>query len=511
MRWTRIRVSAVGMVILLIALLPFINSCDSQPTAVPEEPVALVSVTPNVDTMLTGENIQFLVELNCQHGHVLDRPVTWESSDPTIALIDATGKLTAISRGTVTIIARSEGKEGMAVIRVEAPANAVSVEPALVTLDIAETVQLTAVVTDPNGSQMNRPVVWNSLNSSVVRVSNTGLATAVAPGMAAVRANSDGKTGEATITVRVPVAAVTVTPDAGTVSLGQTIQLNAVPRDAGGVALIDRPVVWTSGNPALATVDQNGLVSALGVGNVTISATSQGRAGHATITIRVPVATVQVAAPGKEPLAAGATAQFTVTLLDANGNTLTDREVTWSSSDPAIATVDENGLVTGVAHGSVTISATCEGRTGSAGIQVTGESTTLGNNLSWPVVFSEGIGVTGLAVSTDPGVRPTAEENITVDALPFWYNGNVANYGTYSTQQSANVWQAEWVDGSAAGVQQAEVAWGDNLTHHSFNTHSMIRVEVGLSAFTSPQLAGFVMTSLYGTGEAEMQGTDGTL
>ncbi len=183
----------------------------------------------------------------------------------------------------------------------------------------------------------------------------------------------------------------------------------------------------------------------------------------------------------------------------------------WSSSDNAIATVDHDGLVTGVARGTATITVMSEGKSASASVRVAGEVTTVGNNLSYPVVFTEGIGLTGLAVTTDPGVRPTAEENILVDQLPFWYAGNVADYNdTYYLQQGANTWQAEWLDGTTAGMQQAEVAWGDNLTGVEFNTHQNIRIEVVLNDFGGRQLSGFNMTALYGTGEAEMQGTDGT-
>jgi len=141
---------------------------------------------------------------------------------------------------------------------------------------------------------------------------------------------------------------------------------------------------------------------------------------------------------------------------------------------------------------------------------VVGEGGTYGNNLSWPVVFAEGYGLTGELVSADPGLRPTAEEGVLVDVLPFFWSGNVADYGVYYTQQSANTWQAEWADGSTMGTRSAEAAWGDNLTHQTWNTHSVIRVELALTDLGIGTLMGFPMTPLYGTGPDEMQGTDGT-
>lgn len=84
-----------------------------------------------------------------------------------------------------------------------------------------------------------------------------------------------------------------------------------------------------------------------------------------------PVASI-VVAPADASIAAGATVQLQATVTDASGATLTGRKITWSSSDGAIAAVSGSGMVTGVASGSATITATCEGKTATAAIAVTG-------------------------------------------------------------------------------------------------------------------------------------------
>jgi uncharacterized protein YjdB len=473
--------------------------------------VELIKVTPEVDTTLVGQTVQFAVTATCHCGDTLtDRTVTWQSSNPAVALVSPTGLVTGVSRGTAVIDATSEGVSGLAGISVLAIVDGVTIEPAVVTLDIGETAQLTAALRDPDGNVLNRPIVWGSDNPTVVAVDANGMITALATGTVNITATSEGKVGAAAITVRVAVNSVEVTPAEAAVSVGGTLQLTATPRDAGGAPL-ERPVAWTSADPAIATVNATGLVSAVATGEVTISATSQGKAGGARITVRVPVASVTISDPGEEPVPPGGTLQLTAAAFDATGAPLAGRTFIWSSSDNAIATVDHDGLVTGVARGTATITVMSEGKSASTSVRVAGEVTTVGNNLSYPVVFTEGIGLTGLAVTTDPGVRPTAAENILVDQLPFWYAGNVADYnGTYYLQQGTNTWQAEWLDGSTAGMQQAEVAWGDNLTGVEFNTHQNIRIEVVLNDLGGRQLSGFNMTALYGTGETEMQGTDGT-
>lgn len=473
--------------------------------------VELMAVTPEVDTTLVGQAVQFAVTAKCHCGDTLtDRTVTWQSSNPAIALVSPTGLVTGVSRGVAVINATSEGVSGTAGISVLAIVNGVTVEPAVVTLDIGETAQLAAALRDPDGNVLNRPIAWASDNPAVVSVDANGLITALATGTANISATSEGKVGASVITVRVAVNSVEVTPAVGAVSVGATLQLTATPRDAGGGPL-DRPVVWTSSDPAIATVNATGLVTGVATGPVTITATSQGKAGTAALTVRVAVASVMLSDPGGEPVAPGGTVQLTAVAFDGNGVALVGRNFTWSSSDNAVATVDDTGLVKGVAQGTANITATTEGKSGSVSIRVAGEVTTVGNNLSYPVIFAEGVGITGLAVATDPGVRPTAAEGILVDALPFWYAGNVKDFqDAYYLQQGTNTWRAEWADGSQGDAQQAEVAWGDNLTGVEFNTHQNIRIEVVLNAINGPQLTGYNMAVLYGSGETEMQGTDGT-
>ncbi|MEZ4416514.1 MAG: Ig-like domain-containing protein [Gemmatimonadota bacterium] len=232
--------------------------------------------------------------------------------------------------------------------------------------------------------------------------------------------------------------------------------------------------------------------------------------------------------PASGSVHVGESLALTVEVLDPNGIPLTE-PVYWSSSDPGIAEVDNSGNVTGKATGSVVITAMSGGIKGTASISVTqpggggpggpgGEPPEegYGNNLSWPVIFAEGLGITGLPVGSDPGVRPTAAEGITVPSnAAFFWSGNVPDFEVggvqYYQQKSANTWRAQWADGSAAGLQSAEVDWGDNLTHHTWNTHSIIRIEHTLVAWQSAAAAGFNMAYLSGTGPSELQGTDGSM
>ncbi|MEP7384665.1 MAG: Ig-like domain-containing protein [Gemmatimonadota bacterium] len=148
------------------------------------------------------------------------------------------------------------------------------------------TTQLTAVTKDASGNVLtNRAIAWSSSAPAVASVSTLGLVTALTPGSASIVATSEGQSGSATITVIAPVASVTL--DATTASLvpAQTLQLTATAKDAAGAALSGRPIAWSTSAATTATVSTAGLVTAVGPGSATITATSEGKSATATVTV----------------------------------------------------------------------------------------------------------------------------------------------------------------------------------------------------------------------------------
>jgi hypothetical protein len=158
------------------------------------------------------------------------------------------------------------------------------------------------------------------------------------------------------------VAALTVSPGgAQLLRTATTLSLTAEPRDGSSSSIAGcRPVTWTSSNPAIATVSSVGLVSGVSEGTVSITATSGSISSAVAISV-TPVASV-VANPVALTLLPGQTYVTTASVRDASGASLTGRTVTWSSSDPSVATVSSVGLITGVAAGSATLVATSDGQ-----------------------------------------------------------------------------------------------------------------------------------------------------
>ena len=175
-----------------------------------------------------------------------------------------------------------------------------------------------------------------------------------------------------TVTVAVvPVATVTLVPSAFSLTPGGTQTLTATVKDSSGNVLVGKVVTFSSSNTSIATVNSAGVVTGVSQGSATITATSEGKTATAAATITAAAVSTVVVSPASFTVEAGSTYQLTATPKDVSGTVLIGRTVVWGSGTPAKATVSSSGLVTGVAGGAVTITATCETKTGSSSGTVT--------------------------------------------------------------------------------------------------------------------------------------------
>lgn len=195
------------------------------------------------------------------------------------------------------------------------------------------------------------------------------------------------------------VSSVSVTPSSASIAVGATQQLSAAPLNSSGTLVTGKTATWSTSSAATATVDAAGLVRGVDAGTATITATVDGKAGSASVTVTaLPVATLTLS-PTALAVTVGGTGTLAATPKLASGASVTGRTVTWSSGSAAVATVSAGGVVTGVALGSAVITATCEGRNATALVTV-GPSTTVSFTLSGRVVEAAGTpGVAGARVS----------------------------------------------------------------------------------------------------------------
>jgi len=348
---------------------------------VTQAPVASIDITPVSPTVAAGLTLQLNAVARDAAGNVLTgRVIAWgPSSNTAAATLGATGLVTGVSPGTTSITASSEGRSSSVTLTVTpAPVASLDVTPTSPSVVAGTTVQMSAVPRDAAGNTLTgRLIGWVSSNTAVATINSaTGLAAGVTAGTTTLTATSEGRSGSVTLTVTaaaVAVASVDITPTAPVVAVGQTLQMSAVARDAGGNALPGRVITWVSNNSAVATINPaTGLVTGASASTTTLTATSEGRSSTVTLTVNpVPVASVDIT-PAAPTVQVGQTVQLTAVPRDAGGNALTGRVIAWASSNTAFATVNPaTGLAAGVSVGTATVSATSEGRSGNVTLTVT--------------------------------------------------------------------------------------------------------------------------------------------
>lgn len=433
------------------------------------KPVSAVILSPGQGSVTVGQTLQISAQVTDAQGTVLSgRPVSFSSSNASIATVNGSGVVTGVAPGNVTITATSEGKTGTATVTVTPiPVAKVVVSPGEPNVSVGQAIQLTATAQAAGGQELpGRAASWSSGAPSVASVSQTGQVTGLSAGTAIIFANIEGAVGTATVTVRpIPVGSVVVTPPSATVAVGGAVQLSASVRSESGAELPGRLVGWTSSNEDVAVVSGEGRVSALKVGTATITASSEGKSGTATVTvIPAPVASVTVTPPTATVIV-GQTVTLAAKTFDGGGGELTGRAVTWSSSNTGIATVSQAGVVSGVAPGVATITATSEGKSGSSTVTV---------NAPAPAPVN--------SVTVDPtSVSLTTGGTRQVTATPRDAQGNALT-GRAVTWQSANTNVATV---SAAGLITAVAPGNTTVTATSEGKSGSVAVTVTAPAIAS--------------------------
>lgn len=292
--------------------------------------------------------------------------MTAKSSDESVATVDiASGTVKAVSSGTATItVSHEDGISQQCEVTVrDVTAISLPSETALAT-NSSTTLKPTvkpAAITSPR-------LTWSSSDTDIVTVDENGTITGKKEGTATVTATSrSGKTASTRVTVAyVAAESVALDRNSADIAIGETMELTAKITPA---LVSNGDITWTSSNPAVASVDENGAVTGLASGTADITATVDGITSEKCT---VKVSPVSVASVTLDKTSAvmvmNATESLTATVLPENA---TYRAVTWTSSNPNVASVDENGVVTANAQGSAVITAgTREGVTAECSITV---------------------------------------------------------------------------------------------------------------------------------------------
>ncbi len=304
---------------------------------------------------------------------------TWASSNPGVATIGInTGVAAAVSCGTTTIQAEFMGVVGQTTLTVSCPAlQSINVFPSNPTIQLGQPgsqLDALAVYSPPqSNNNITASAIWASSNAGVATIGmNTGVATAVSCGTTTIQASFMGFGGQTLLTVpcTTPVLqSITLFPSSPTIpQASETTQFIALGVSSPPTNNNDltSAATWASSNVGIAmfeTASTPSLVTAVGCGTTTITAESQGVVGQTLLTVPCtsPLLQSLTVLPSNPTIQqSGQTSQF-VALGTVNGvQTDLTSIVAWSSSNVAIATIDNGGLATTVSCGTTTISAEYE-------------------------------------------------------------------------------------------------------------------------------------------------------
>ena len=284
-----------------------------------------------------------------------NKTVVWSSSDSTVASVDENGTVSALKTGSAIISAVTEDGNYKAecTVTVVTPVSSVSLNKHELILDAGSSEVLTAAVLPADA--YDKSVIWASSDETIASVNTNGKVTANKTGTAVITVTTTdgGFTDSCTVSVTTRVTGITLNKNNLVLETGkqETLIVQIVPDDAS-----NKTVFWNSSNNTVATVDENGTVSAIKTGSAVISAISEDGSFTAECTVTVVAAVSSVSLNKHElTLESGTAETLIASILPANAY---NKSITWSSSNSAVASVSSIGEVTAVKTGTAVITVT---------------------------------------------------------------------------------------------------------------------------------------------------------
>jgi len=333
-----------------------------------------IAVKPEAATIAKQTTQQFTVTGTFSDGstrNLTNQVTSWTSSATAVATVAPSGLVSGLTPGSATITANVGSVSDSTLLTVSnATLSSIAVAPSGASLQPNAKLNFTAVGTFSDSSTQNLTgqVTWSSDNTAAATVSNLsgtkGVVKGVAAGTANIIAAMLGVTGSSPVTVTSAVLTsikVSTTGAPFTAPAGQVQYMATGTYSDGSTQNLTTAVTWSSSNPAVATITQNGLATGQGAGSTTITATQDSVVGTTELAVTASkLVSVSVTSPNSSSKLASQTSvqlKATGTFEDGTTQDLTD-SATWTSSDATVATVSStNGVVRGVAPGTATIRA----------------------------------------------------------------------------------------------------------------------------------------------------------
>ena len=339
----------------------------------------IVSLTVSPDGLTLGMGIkqQYTATATYTDGSSQDlvSGVTWTSSDSTVAGIDSNGLATTAGQGTVTITATAGSFSDTATLTV-VPASlvSISVTPAIPSIALGTDQQFIATGNFDDGStQQLTSVTWSSSDLNVASINAAGLATSTGSGTVTITASSGSVSGTASLTVTAAtLVSITVTPGNSGMAIGTTKQFTATGTFSDSSTQdITASVLWGSASPSVANINNQGLATSVGAGTTTITATVGSVTGSTGLTVSVVNLVSLAITPANPRIQQHTLIKFTAIGTFSDGSTTSNLGgLSWKSSKPQFASIRSTGVANGKKLGTVTITVSASGVSGTTTLTV---------------------------------------------------------------------------------------------------------------------------------------------
>ncbi|MBM4781838.1 MAG: hypothetical protein GQE15_29520 [Archangiaceae bacterium] len=372
----------------------------SAPVTVTAAAISSIELTPRTVTISGNGVVSVRARATYADGSQSDvtEQALWSSDDVNIAPVSnvagARGQVRGLGGGSTIIHATLGSIRAQADVTVQAATlMSLDVSPAMVSVEAGRTTSLRAVAwfSDNTTRDVTQQATWTSLTPTVATVTNSGttrgLVRGLSNGVTTIQVSFQGQTSSSTVNVAPPaLMQVSISPGAMTVPLGLPAGFEATAAYSDGTAFpVTDQVQWTSSNPAVAEVllsQGYAYLDSKQAGTVVITATMMGVApARATVTITSATLSRIDVTPARPFLPVGAYVELNASGIYSDLTTQYLRyAVSWTSSDPSVATVgngqQDKGFVTALRAGTTTITATYNGVSSSTVLTVTSATLT---------------------------------------------------------------------------------------------------------------------------------------
>ncbi|OPA74059.1 hypothetical protein BVG16_25240 [Paenibacillus selenitireducens] len=305
--------------------------------------------------------------------------IAFQSSDAKVASISVSGLITAHAAGITTITATYQGFSATYSLSVFAsPIQELKLNP-LTDMSVGNTQQVTVSAVHENGEEevLTSGVEFTSTQPTVASISLNGLITAHTAGITTITAAYQGFSATYSLSVLAsPIQELKLNP-LTSMNVGNTQQVTvSAVHESGQEEVLTSDVAFTSTEPAIASISESGLITAHAAGVTTITATYQGFS--ATYSLSVLASPIQeLKLNPLTSMTVGNTQQVTVSAVHENGQEeVLTSGVTFTSTEPAIASISESGLIKALAPGTTVITAAYQGKSVSYTLTVQSQPTT---------------------------------------------------------------------------------------------------------------------------------------